>query len=308
MVKIIKNMDKYLKTKNNYIEYLSDEKKGFVEDYYSSLKIYNNEFIDFLFDDLVKHSNFFLWKKLIIYISERIYNHYKILENYLKELSEIKEQNNILRKKNKLQKYELNNSSNQIEKMNNVIKENQKSMKERDFSKTIYQENLENLKQSENLAKLEVFRLNSEIKDLTNLLNKNKDYYNKYLDLKNKLENSNLYIKELKNLNHQMQIQLNVKTSFFSEFKKEYEEKISGLKIQKNQNFENETPQKTNDEDKDKKEIERLSTIIDILTERLNMLNEEMLIWIQKYNEEKKKHNKTKISVLSFQKIMRKNV
>ena len=288
MVKIIKNMDKYLKTKNNYIEYLSDEKKGFVEDYYSSLKIYNNEFIDFLFDDLVKHSNFFLWKKLIIYISERIYNHYKILENYLKELSEIKEQNNILRKKNKLQKYELNNSSNQIEKMNNVIKENQKSMKERDFSKTIYQENLENLKQSENLAKLEVFRLNSEIKDLTNLLNKNKDYYNKYLDLKNKLENSNLYIKELKNLNHQMQIQLNVKTSFFSEFKKEYEEKISGLKIQKNQNFENETPQKTNDEDKDKKEIERLSTIIDILTERLNMLNEEMLIWTQKYNEEKK--------------------
>ena len=308
MVKIIKNMDKYLKTKNNYIEYLSDEKKGFVEDYYSSLKMYNNEFIDFLFDDLVKHSNFFLWKKLIIYISERIYNHYKILENYLKELSEIKEQNNILRKKNKLQKYELNNSSNQIEKMNNVIKENQKSMKERDFSKTIYQENLENLKQSENLAKLEVFRLNSEIKDLTNLLNKNKDYYNKYLDLKNKLENSNLYIKELKNQNHQMQIQLNVKTSFFSEFKKEYEEKISALKIQKNQNFENETPRKTNDEDKDKNEIERLSTIIDILTERLNMLNEEMLIWIQKYNEEKKKHNKTKISVLSFQKIMRKNV
>lgn len=308
MVKIIKNMDKYLKTKNNYIEYLSDEKKGFVEDYYSSLKMYNNEFIDFLFDDLVKHSNFFLWKKLIIYISERIYNHYKILENYLKELSEIKEQNNILRKKNKLQKYELNNSSNQIEKMNNVIKENQKSMIERDFSKTIYQENLENLKQSENLAKLEIFRLNSEIKDLTSLLNKNKDYYNKYLDLKNKLENSNLYIKELKNQNHQMQIQLNVKTSFFSEFKKEYEEKISALKIQKNQNFENETPQKTNDEDKDKNEIERLSTIKDILTERLNMLNEEMLIWIQKYNEEKKKHNKTKISVLSFQKIMRKNV
>ena len=306
MVKIIKNMDKYLKTKNNYIEYLSDEKKGFVEDYYSSLKIYNNEFIDFLFDDLVKHSNFFLWKKLIIYISERIYNHYKILENYLKELSEIKEQNNILRKKNKLQKYELNNSSNQIEKMNNVIKENQKSMIERDFSKTIYQENLENLKQSENLAKLEIFRLNSEIKDLTNLLYKNKDYYNKYLDLKNKLENSNLYIKELKNQNHQMQIQLNVKTSFFSEFKKEYEEKISALKIQKNQNFENETPQKTIDEDKNK--IDKLSTIKDILSERLNMLNEEMLIWIQKYNEEKKKHNKTKISVLSFQKIMRKNV
>ena len=37
MVKIIKNMEQYLKTKNNYIEYLSDEKKGFVEDYYSSL-------------------------------------------------------------------------------------------------------------------------------------------------------------------------------------------------------------------------------------------------------------------------------
>ena len=68
--------------------------------------------------------------------------------------------------------------------MNNVIKENKKSMIERDFSKTIYKENLEKLKQSENLAKLEVFRLNSEIKDLTNLLYKNKDYYNKYLDLK----------------------------------------------------------------------------------------------------------------------------
>ena len=73
-----------------------------------------------------------------------------------------------------------------------------------------------------------------------------------------------------------MEIQLNIKNSFFSEFKKEYVEKISTLKFQKNPNYEKETPQKTIDEDKNK--IDKLSTIKDILSERLNMLNEEMLI------------------------------
>lgn len=306
MVKIIKNMDKYLKTKNNYIEYLSDEKKSLVEKYYSSLKIYNNEFIDFLFDDLMRNIDFFLWKKLIIYISERLNNHYIILEKVLKELSESKEQNIILNKKNNIQKYELNNSSNQIEIMNNVIKENKKSMSERSKSQKIYKNNIENLKKSENLAKLEVYRLKSEIDDLTKLLNKNKVYYQKYLDLKSKLEDNNLYIKELRNYIHEMKIKYNTKITFFDDVKNVFKETINQLNIQNEQNIEQfENSQKKID--RNKAEIEKLSEIIDILKERLSMLNEEMLIWINKYNEEKKEHNITKNSVIYMENIIKKH-
>ena len=63
MITIIQIMDKYLKTRNNYIEYISKDRKNEIDDYYNQLKSYNNEFINFLFDDLGKNLDFFFMEK-----------------------------------------------------------------------------------------------------------------------------------------------------------------------------------------------------------------------------------------------------
>ena len=126
MFKLINIMDNYIKTKNNYSEYLSEIRKDDIINFYNSLKNKNNEFIQFLFDDLGKNCDFLLWKKLILYILERINNHYHILYIYINELCDIKNQINNLDKKNKIQKYELKNNMKEIKKLNNILKENKK--------------------------------------------------------------------------------------------------------------------------------------------------------------------------------------
>ena len=224
MIKIIQIMDKYLKTRNNYIEYISEDRKNEIEDYYNNLKNYNNEFINFIFDDLGKNLDFFLWKKLIIYILERIKNHFNILENIFIELLERINKNNMLNKKN----IALNYSNLKVKKMNNILNENYKSMTERDKIFKLKKFNSFNSKNNnENMYTLEFIKLNSEIKDLTLLLEKNKEYYIKYKELAKELENKNLYIKKLNQSLNQVTLDLNIKNEILIDSQNNYEEKIS---------------------------------------------------------------------------------
>ena len=302
-VKIIKIMDKYLKLKNNYTELLSDDKKYLVNDLYNSLKKYNNEFIDLLFDDLGDTLNFNLWKKLIIYISETIKSHYKILECYLSELSKIKNKNIVLNTQNKIQQYEIGKNIVQITKMNEILKENEKSLTERN-NKNKYLNEEASKKLNDNLATIEIFKLNSEINDLTTLLNKNKIYFQKYLDLKEELEKKTLYINELNELFHKMKIKMNVKIDYLNSYKNDFEKKISKLTKENNQSF-HDLEIKDKIIVNDKTEIQKLKVLIEIYNERLNMLNEEKSSWIIMYQEEKKEHNKTKKTLESLENLMR---
>jgi hypothetical protein len=302
-VKIIKIMDKYFKLKNKYTECLSNDKNSLINDLYNSLKKYNNEFIELLFDDLGDNLNFILWKKIIIYISENIISHYKILDCYLSELSSIKKKNNILNIKNQIQKYEIENNTVKITKMNEILKENQKALTDRNnVYKNLNDE--ESKKLNENLTTIEIFKLKSEINDLTTLLNKNKEYFQKYLDLKEELEQKKIYINELNDLFHKMKIKMNVKIDYLNNYKIDFEKKISKLTEENNQSF-----QDIEIKDKiiinDKTEIQKLKFLIETYSERLYMINEEMSSWIIMYQEEKKEHNKTKKTLESLENLIR---
>ena len=301
MIKIIQLMDKYLKTRNNYIEYISKDRNNEIEEYYNDLKNYNNEFINFLFDDLRKNLDFSLWKKLIIYVLERIKNHLKILENVLIELSESINKNNMLNKKN----LALNYSNLKIEKMNNILNENYKSMTEREKLYKLKKYNSFTSKNNnQNIYKLEVFKLNSEIEDLTLLLEKNKEYYIKYKELAKELENKNLYIKKLNQSLNQVTLDLNIKNEILIDSQNNYEEKISKLKNEINNNIKNlESCQKISIDEKTK--IKKLQIIQETLNERLIMLNEEMQSWIYLYLKEKNEHIQTKKTLESCENIMR---
>ena len=301
MIKIIQLMDKYLKTRNNYIEYISKDRNNEIEGCYNDLKNYNNEFINFLFDDLRKNLDFSLWKKLIIYVLERIKNHLKILENVLIELAESINKNNMLNKKN----LALNYSNLRIEKMNNILNENYKSMTEREKLYKLKKYNSFTSKNNnQNIYKLEVFKLNSEIEDLTLLLEKNKEYYNKYLKITNELENKNLYIKNLNQSLNQVTLDLNIKNEILIDSQNNYEEKISKLKNEINNNIKNlESCQKISIDEKTK--IKKLQIIQETLNERLIMLNEEMQSWIFLYLKEKNEHIQTKKTLESCENIMR---
>ena len=301
MITIIQIMDKYLKTRNNYIEYISKDRKNEIDDYYNQLKSYNNEFINFLFDDLGKNLDFFLWKKLVIYVLERIKNHFKILENILIELSETINKYNMLNKKN----IALNYSNLKVEKMNNILNENYKSITEREKVYKLKKINSFNTKSNiENIYKLENFKLNSEIEDLTLLLNKNKEYYNKYVELTNELENKNLSIKKLNQSLYQVTLDLNVKNAILNDIEKKYEEKISNLKKENNFNIKNlDLLQKISVDDKTK--IKKLQILQETVNERLIMLNEEMQSWIYLYLKEKKEHIQTKKTLETCENIIR---
>ena len=267
-------MDKYFKLKNKYTECLSNDKNSLINDLYNSLKKYNNEFIELLFDDLGDNLNFILWKKIIIYISENIISHYKILDCYLSELSSIKKKNNILNIKNQIQKYEIENNTVKITKMNEILKENQKALTDRNnVYKNLNDE--ESKKLNENLTTIEIFKLKSEINDLTTLLNKNKEYFQKYLDLKEELEQKKIYINELNDLFHKMKIKMNVKIDYLNNYKIDFEKKISKLTEENNQSF-----QDIEIKDKiiinDKTEIQKLKFLIETYSERLYMINKEM--------------------------------
>ena len=194
----------------------------------------------------------------------------------------------------------------EIKKLNNILKENKKSITERNTSYNFKSFNYDLSKKQikENVQKIEIYNLNSEIKDLTNLLEKNKDFYNKCLNLENELEKKNAYIKELKNIINQNYIEMKAKMAVYNENKKDLEEKILELTNENNKNFkEIASNQKEIFEEKTKNK--QLKILKEISYERLNMLYEEMNSWIFMYIEEKKEHIKTKKTLETLENIMR---
>ena len=141
----------------------------------------------------------------------------------------------------------------------------------------------------ENEYKLRIYKLEAEIKGLTTLLDQNKIYYNKYIDLskeigKNRRENEDLKIKFHKEL-QENNLQILVE--------KDLREELD-LKIEKLNNELNEMHEEKNDEKKINVEmqslIKKLRIEINERDENIMMLNEELEIYIRKYSEEKSKY------------------
>ena len=141
----------------------------------------------------------------------------------------------------------------------------------------------------ENEYKIIIYKLEDEIKGLVDLLEKNKIYYDKYIDLKKEIGKNrkekellkNKFSKELQENNVQILVEKDLKEEL-------------NLKIEKLNNEINEINQEKNEEKKANVEsqslIKKLRLEINEKKENIIMLNEELETYINKYFDEKSKH------------------
>ena len=148
------------------------------------------------------------------------------------------------------------------------------------------------LSTKENEYKLQIFNLETQIINLTKLLQFNKIYYDKYFETLNKYEQNKIYTEELKNdLNKELReknteclIEKDKQDELISKFT-DLENIIQELRREKEkQKFVNiETLTK----------ISKLTMEISEKNESLRMMNEELEYFFNEYNKEKHNHNNT---------------
>ena len=263
--------------------------------YSTNITKYNNNLINSTYITTVSsfnssniHKNM---KDLISNWSEIISILTKFLSNILKDLSIYKTEHFNLKRKSIIDETQLNKVSKELEDLKKYI--NKFDINNKIYSQMHKENKIKELKKGFNLKeneyKVTIYKLEEEIKSLTNLLDKNKIYYEKYIDLtkevdKNKKEKELLkikYNKELQENNVQVLVEKDLKDELY-------------LKIEKLNEEINEINKEKNEE---KKEVVELQSIIKKLRleiiekkENIMMLNEELEIYINKYFEEKTKH------------------
>ena len=227
----------------------------------------------------------------------------KCLSLVFTELKELKERNINLEKINKENDILLNQKINQLKEVDKYL--NSIQAKTFLFSNQ-KKENIEQKKnQKKNIKKnnilLDYYKLNYEMKDQLILLERNRDYYNKYKEIekREKINNSeNIYMKahltkelEKKDVQYKNEIELN---NDLNEQIINLEETINDLK----NTIENMKMQEIQFNSK----IKRLYDVINERNENLKMMNEELSYFYMMYNKEIKNHENTKLLLIQYQK------
>ena len=223
--------------------------------------------------------------------SDIIINFTKFISHILKEISSYKIEHLNLKRKNISDETQLNKVSKELDELKKYI--NKFDINHKIYSQMHKENKINDLKKSfllkENDYKIAIFKLESEIKSLTTLLDKNKIYYNKYIDLskeigKNRKENELLKVKfnkELQENNILFLVEKDLKDDLNIQIEK-LKSEIVEIKQEKNEE------KKTNVEMQSL--IKKLRMEINEKEENIMMLNEELETFIRKYNEEKTKH------------------
>ena len=219
---------------------------------------------------------------------------YKCFDLVFNELKELKENNMELVKKN----YE--NDILLITK-NKKLKETEKYLNSNEIKAFIY-----NKKKRENFMKelsiefnqkknkyvSNIYNLNYEIKELLLLLNRNKDYYNKFKEIEKREKTMH---SEENHLKAHLTYQLEKKEAEFQnvlELNSDLNEKINKLEEIVN-DLKNKNEDLKLQEVQYKTKIKKLFEIINERNEMVNMSNEELNYYIMKYNKEVKNHEYT---------------
>ena len=227
---------------------------------------------------------FSTWSEIITYFT-------KFITHILKEISVYKADNLNLKKKNISDETQLNKVSRELEELKKYI--NKFDISNKIYSQMHKEDKIKEINRAfllkENEYKLKLYKFENDIKALTTLLDQNKIYYTKYLNLskeigKNKKENELLKVKFNKEL-QENNIQFLVE--------KDLKEELN-LKIEKLNNELNEMHEEKNEEKKINIEmqslIKKLRIEINEREENIMMLNEELESYIRKYYEEKSKY------------------
>ena len=261
------NLTKYNSLNNTYITTLSSFNSPNFNNFTKNMK-----------------SLFSTWAEIMI-------NFTKFIAHILKEISIYKTDNLNLKKKNVSDETHLNKVSRELDELKKYI--NKFDINHKIYSQMHKENKINDLKKGflmkENEYKLTIYKLEKEIKALTTLLDNNKIYYTKYLDLSkeigiNRKEKEMLKVKfnkELQENNIQFLVEKDLKEELNLKIEKLNDE-LKGINEEKNEEKRNNVEMQSL--------IKKLRNEMVEKKENIMMLNEELEIYIRKYYEEKSKY------------------
>ena len=298
ILKYAQNADNFYKLRkcNNII---SEEKRRNYDELYTKLEknIENQSRIFFdnkNFEGNQNESNNFQIKNMICFFYEYNYNINKFCNLLMNELKNEKEQNSILIKKNHEQNLKLTSKTKELDELNTYL--NRYDVSAKLYVKKAKEQAIDQIKhkyyQKENSHLLSIYNLEEEIKDLTQLLDKNKEFYNKYKDTEKLVE-------EKKKQNDQMRFaytkELHEKNIQFAIERDKQDELI--MKVQELEDvilkYKDETERHKRTEIELQAQIKKLQMIIEEKIESIVMMNEELEYFMREYNKEKVNHKHT---------------
>ena len=214
-----------------------------------------------------------------------------------------KEQNMKLLKKNYEQELKLQSKIKELDELNKYLIRYDVSNKI--LLKKTNEESLGEIKgnffQKENSYLITIYKLEQEIKDLTKLLAKNKDYYNKFKEFEKIIEEKN-------NLNDEMRFafnkeinERNVQYAIEKDKEEELLMKMKDMEIEFNKFKKEEEIIKLNEIELNS-QIKRLKCISEEKNERIRMLNEELEYFMYHFQKEKKEHGYTYSALQALEK------
>ena len=219
---------------------------------------------------------------------------YKFLTLIFGELREKHDENIKLFKKSNEQEIYINKITKELESL--------RKYKNRNTNSKIYfqkgeDNSINNIKQNfqrkENEYILNIYKLEDEIRSLTILLNKNKDYYNKLKETEKEIEKNKRRNEELRSLYNKEIHQKLIENANDKDREEELNNKIIELEetIDK---LKNEHEGNKRKEIETNAKIKKIKMIVNEKNENICMLNEELEWYIREYTKEKFNHNNTK--------------
>ena len=296
ILKYAQNEDSFFKLKKS-INLIRDEKKRNFEDIYlkiqKSLETQSKFFFDDkLFENENNNNDISFMKNMICFFYDYNFNLNKFCNLLVNELKNEKEQNSKLVKKMYEQNLRLTSKTKEYNELNEYITKYDTKFslneKKEDKIKEIKNKSLK----KENAQLLSIFKLEEEIKDLTELLDKNKEYYNKYKESQNLVEEKQrkndqmrfAYTKELNDKNIQFAIEKDKQNELI--FKVNDLEKLILDYKKKDEQYKRHIIEL-------QAQVKKLQMIIDEKIENIYMLNEEFETFYREYNKEKINHQHT---------------
>ena len=225
----------------------------------------------------------------------------KFFETVFNELKEIKENNMELTKANYETEILLNMKNKELKEINKYLNSSQTKaliLNNKSKEKIIKELNIK-FNKKENKYLLNMHKLNEEMRHLLFLLEKNREYYNKYKEMEQKQK---LNLNEVRSIKNHLNYELDKKNAQYKnelEVNEELNDQI--YKLEENINdLKNENDMIKLHEIEINSQIKKLYMIINERNENINMLNEELNYFYVKYNKEKKAHENTKIMLQQY--------
>ena len=304
ILKYAQNADNFYKLEKNNIV-IREEKRRIYDEIYNKIRKALENQTRLFFDNKNFSGNIssLLVKNLIIFCFDFNNNINHFCNFLVSELKNEKEQNMKLLKKNYEQELKLQSKIKELDELNKYLIRYDVSNKI--LLKKTNEESLGEIKgnffQKENSYLITIYKLEQEIKDLTKLLAKNKDYYNKFKEFEKIIEEKN-------NLNDEMRFafnkEINEKNVQYAIEKDKEEEllmKMKDMEIEFNKFKKEEEIIKLNEIELNS-QIKRLKCISEEKNERIRMLNEELEYFMYHYQKEKKEHGYTYSALQALEK------